>query len=42
MKYDAFMWNSNKSAINDDDIFIASYINYAIAYEIQWPIVKQQ
>jgi hypothetical protein len=33
-KYDAFMWNWNKSVINDDGIFIASCINYAIANEI--------
>ncbi len=38
-KYDAFLWNQNKSAINDDGIFIASCINFAIFHEIWWPII---
>jgi hypothetical protein len=33
-KYDAFLWNWSKSAINDDGIFIASCINSAIVDEI--------
>jgi len=39
IKYDAFMWNWSKSAINDDTIFIASCINSAITNKIRWPIV---
>jgi len=35
IKYDAFMWNWNKSAIIDDGIFVASCINFAIVNEIQ-------
>jgi len=33
-KYDAFMWNWSKNVINDDDMFIASCINYTIVDEI--------
>jgi hypothetical protein len=33
-KYDGFLWNWNKSAMNDDDIFIAFCINSTIADEI--------
>ncbi len=39
-KYDAFMWNWNKSVMNDDGIFNVFCINYAIAIEICWPIVE--
>ncbi len=41
IKYDVFTWNWSKSAINDDNIFIASCINYVIIDNIQWPIVEQ-
>jgi hypothetical protein len=40
IKYDAFIWNWNNSVINDNGIFIASCINYAIVDEICWPIVE--
>ncbi len=33
--YDALVWNWSKSAMCDDDIFIASCINDAIGDEIQ-------
>jgi len=42
IKYDAFLWNWSKSAINDDGIFIASCINFAIVDEIQWPIIEER
>jgi hypothetical protein len=38
-KYDAFMWNWNKSAINDNDIFIVYCTNFTISNKIHWPIV---
>jgi hypothetical protein len=41
IKYDAFLWNWNKNAINDDGIFIASCINFAIVDEIQLPIIEE-
>jgi hypothetical protein len=41
-KYDAFMWNWSKNATNDDGMFIASCINFAIVHEILWPIVEEQ
>ncbi len=40
-KYDASLWNQNKSAINDDGIFIASCINSAITNEIRWPTIEE-
>ncbi len=40
-KYYAFLWNWSKSAINDDRIFIASYINSTIANEIWWPTIEE-
>jgi len=40
-KYDAFLWNWNKNAINDDGIFIAFCINSAITDEIQWPTIEK-
>jgi hypothetical protein len=36
------MWNWSKSAINDDDIFIASCMNSTIVDEIQWPTIEKQ
>jgi len=39
-KYDAFVWDWSKSAINDDGIFIASCKEFAIVNEICWPIVE--
>jgi hypothetical protein len=39
--YDAFVWNSSKSAVCDDAIFIASCINDAIGNEIQWPTTQE-
>jgi hypothetical protein len=39
-KYDAFLRIWNKSAMNDDGIFIESCINFAIANEIQWPTIE--
>ncbi len=42
IKYDAFMWNWNKNAINDNGIFIASCINSIIVDEIHWPTIQQQ
>jgi hypothetical protein len=41
-KYDAFMWNWSKSAINDDGMFIASCINFTIVDEIRWPTIEEQ
>jgi len=40
-KYDAFLWNWSKSAINDDGIFIASCINSTIVDEIRWPTIEE-
>jgi hypothetical protein len=40
-KYDAFLWKWSKNAINDDGIFIASCINFAIADEIWWPTIGE-
>jgi hypothetical protein len=40
IKYDAFLWNWNKSVINDVGIFIASCINFTIANEIRWPVIE--
>jgi hypothetical protein len=40
-KYDAFLWNWNESAINDDGIFITSYINFAIVDKIRWPTIEE-
>ncbi len=41
-KYDAFLWNWNKSAINDDGIFIVSCIISAIVDEIRWLIIEKR
>jgi hypothetical protein len=41
-KYDAFLWNWSKSAINDDGIFIAFCINSTITDEIRWPIIEER
>jgi len=41
-KYDAFLRNWNKNAMNDDGIFIESCINFAITSEIQWPIIEDR
>jgi hypothetical protein len=40
IKYDAFMWDWSKSAINDEYIFIASCKKIAIVDEICWPNVE--
>ena len=32
-----FLWNWGKSSVIDDQIFIASYINWALRDEIKWP-----
>jgi hypothetical protein len=34
IKYDVFMWNWSKNAINDDGIFITSCLNFAIVDKI--------
>ena len=34
---DSFRWNWSRSVLNDDAIFIASYMNIALANEIKWP-----
>jgi len=39
-KYDAFIWNWSKSAINDNEIFIVSCINSTIANKAYKPIVE--
>ena len=33
----SFLWNWAKSSIIDDQIFIATSINWALRYEIKWP-----
>jgi len=40
-KYDAFLWNWSKIAMNDDGIFITSCINSTIVDEIRWPIIEE-
>jgi hypothetical protein len=42
IKYDTFMWNWSKSALCDDALFIASWINNAHGNEIQWPTVEER
>jgi hypothetical protein len=41
-KYDAFIWNWSKNAINDDVIFISSCINFTIVDEIWCPRIEKQ
>ena len=33
----SFLWNWSKSALKDDALFIASYVNNANSHEIEWP-----
>ncbi len=40
-KCDVFLWNWKNNAINDDGIFIASCINFAIFNEIRWPTIEK-
>ena len=38
----SFLWNWGKSSIIDDQIFIASSINWALRDEIRWPNVQER
>jgi hypothetical protein len=39
--YDIFLWNWNICGLNDDGIFIASYINSTIVDKI-WSTIEEQ
>jgi len=39
--YDVFLWNWNKSAICDNAIFIAFYLNETIGDEMWWLTIEE-
>lgn len=39
---DSMLWNWSRLVVCDDTIFVASFVNKAIASELQWPTVEER